>query len=137
MGKVSINTLVPCRNQISKNDFIKNVCNNLKTNQIEVGIKSKNSSIDTMKTFSSNEFCNGHLNYQTCLLKYQSQINKTFLIIIQPLPIEFDRIYGLINSLDPSNKEFVQSESNQKWANELVFKIKEIHSEIAYQVYIK
>ena len=139
-GKISLRALYTCKDSTIENDYFKNVCHSkiLTTNQIQVGVRSKNPSISTSMMMIDDDFCSGHLNHKTCVLRYESEQKNSYAIIMQPIPEAFQRIHGILyNNMINDQIGQVISEKKEKWQNGLVFKIKQINSEIiAYQVYL-
>ncbi len=140
-GKITLRALYTCKDRTIDNDYFNGICHSqiLKTDQIQVGVKSENSSINTSLMVIDNNFCSGHLNHKTCLLRYESEQKNLYAIIMQPMPEAFQKIQGIFyNSMINDPIDHVISEKKERWRNGLVFKIKQIHSEIiAYQVIIK
>ena len=139
-GRILLRTLYACKDASVPNEYLKNICHskNLKTNQIQVGVQSKNPSINTLLLSIDRQFCGGHLNHQTCVLRYESEKNMSYAIVMQPMPIEFKKIQGLLyNNMINEPIDNVIFETSQQWRNGLVLKMKRVHAEtIAYQVYI-
>ncbi|CAF0859564.1 unnamed protein product [Brachionus calyciflorus] len=125
-GEISVHILVKCTNdtEYCKETFIH-------SNELDVGIKSKNSSVDTSIQFNT-DVCRGDFNQYTCILRYKSQINEDYFILIQPGTDQFEYIKGNLNRLIIKNNDSIELRGDEMWPNNLIYKLFQTQSQIFY-----